>query len=616
MNSDDPLQLAATVTHELGVDARTLVRSPSSTVEPPRDWHRGRRALEVLERLSFDPAALEDLGPLGEGGMGVVHAARQVALDRTVAVKFLRPDKRAPSDVEALLAEAWRTGGLEHPNILPVHALHLDADGRPLLVMKRIEGQTWAQLLHEPALLEALAPGKPPLGEHLRILQQVCNAVHFAHSRGVLHRDLKPENVMVGRFGEVYLVDWGIAVEPGPSTTLAGTPAYLAPEMLGSPHATLSERTDVYLLGAVLCEVLSGRAPHRGATPNELFASVLRSNPELPADAPDELVALVRRCMQPKPEDRPASALEVRLALEAFTQHEGSLSLAAQSDVRAGELVTELAKPAPDAAKVGRLFSECRFGFQQALASWSGNSRAVAGLDRVLRAMIDFELRHGAARVAASLLQDLPVPDAALRERVEAAVKLETGKDAQLAQLQALAVKHDPETGSAARMALALGVGVVWIVAQWVNTRLVVDVRGEQLGGGVIAGVMALGLIIVLGRVPALQAALNRQVVRTLIFALLTQAVVLCGLLAAGVFIGTQLNLLLMAYWFVIAGSVAASVLPAIAPSAVGYLVSAVLVGAFPQYRHPLSMLGNLVFCVNAAVYFRRTARVARPGQP
>ena len=224
-------------------EARTVVRNPTSTVAPPGDGAIGRRALEVLKRLTHDPRALVDEGPLGEGGMGVVHLEKQVALDRKVAIKFLRADTRTAHDVEALLSEAWRAGALEHPNILPIHALSLDEAGYPVIVMKRIEGVTWQALLRDPAAMAAHAPGKHPLDEHLRILQQVCNAAHFAHTRGIVHRDLKPENVMVGSFGEVYVVDWGLACAPGPAGQLAGTPAYMAPEMTG--RGDISVQTDV-----------------------------------------------------------------------------------------------------------------------------------------------------------------------------------------------------------------------------------------------------------------------------------------------------------------------------------------------------------------------------------
>jgi hypothetical protein len=132
----------------------------------------------------------------------------------------------------------------------------------------------------------------------------VAQGLQAAHARSIVHRDLKPDNVMVGSFGEVYVVDWGIATAFGPATQLAGTPAYMAPEMLGTPGARLSARTDVYLLGAMLFEVLVGRAPHQATSPRDLFDVVLRSEPALPDTVPSELAALVRRAMRAAPDQR------------------------------------------------------------------------------------------------------------------------------------------------------------------------------------------------------------------------------------------------------------------------------------------------------------------------
>ncbi|MCB9615733.1 MAG: protein kinase [Sandaracinus sp.] len=127
-------------------------------------------------------------------------------LEREVAVKGLREDLDTPLVRARLLLEARVTGRLEHPNVVPVHLVTEDDEGRPRIVLKRIEGRSWRELLDERP------PDGRDLAEHVRILGQVCQAIRFAHSRGVLHRDLKPENVMVGDFGEVYVVDWGIAL--------------------------------------------------------------------------------------------------------------------------------------------------------------------------------------------------------------------------------------------------------------------------------------------------------------------------------------------------------------------------------------------------------------------
>jgi len=171
---------------------------------------------------------------------------------------------------------------------------------------------------------------------NLGILLHVLNALRFAHKLGILHRDLKPGNVMIGDFGEVYLLDWGIAVSlrddgtgrfplASAASTLAGTPAYLAPEMLGRAGGPpLSERTDVYLVGAVLHEIIAGHPPHRGNNSLAVITSVLASRPELPASAPPELARICTRAMHAEPEQRFESADALRLAFKHQPGDRGS----------------------------------------------------------------------------------------------------------------------------------------------------------------------------------------------------------------------------------------------------------------------------------------------------
>jgi eukaryotic-like serine/threonine-protein kinase len=237
----------------------TLAGSPTSTIVPPvaRPTTGGARALEVLEELAGDTEQLRIGSVIGEGGMGIVHAAEQVALGRTVAVKSLKPGRRDPVASLDLLREAWVTGSLEHPNIVPVHYLKVMRDGPPSIVLKRIEGVEWSRLLHDAGEVERRFGAKDLLAWNVGILLQVLNALRFAHRHGILHRDLKPSNVMIGDYGEVYLLDWGIAVSlrddgsgrlplASHAAQLAGTPCYMAPEMLGREgDLPLSERTDV-----------------------------------------------------------------------------------------------------------------------------------------------------------------------------------------------------------------------------------------------------------------------------------------------------------------------------------------------------------------------------------
>ena len=223
-----------------------------------------------------------------------------------------------------LLREAWVTGAIEHPNVVPIHFVEVDAEGLPLVVMKRIEGVEWSTLACDAAAVARRFGATDLLAWNLGVLMQVLNAVRFAHHRGVIHRDLKPSNVMIGDFGEVYLLDWGIAVSlrddgtgrfplATDATELAGTPCYMAPEMLGRPGGPpLSERTDVYLAGAILYELLTGRVPHEGGDAISVLASVVASKFEIPPSVPAEIARICERAMHADPAQRYPSA-EARL---------------------------------------------------------------------------------------------------------------------------------------------------------------------------------------------------------------------------------------------------------------------------------------------------------------
>ncbi|MFT3711233.1 MAG: serine/threonine-protein kinase [Archangium sp.] len=599
-------ELLKTISRE---QAATLVRSPGSTVMPPHDAQLGKKALEVLRTLTHDPKALVDHAPLGQGGMGVIRVAKQVALDRQVAVKTLKPNLGASHDIEALLAEAWMAGGLEHPNILPVYALSLDENGKPVLVMKRIEGVTWATLLHDPEEMKKHAPDRPALDEHLRVLQQVCNAVHFAHSRGVIHRDLKPENVMVGAFGEVYVVDWGIATTAGPAQQLAGTPAYMAPEMLGGAGATLSERTDVYLLGAMLFEVLAGKPPHSATSPQELFEVVRRSKPNVPADAPEELAALVRACMSVSPADRPPSALAVRKALEAFLEHQGSNTLAAQSEKRAVELRALTSQPATDRTRIDALFGECRFGLQQALVSWPGNTRARKALDEVLELMVRFELRHGSPRTAQVLLGELPTPPPTLKADVDSALAREADKDSQLRRLKELEEALDPNVGTMSRAILAVVIGAVWVVLPFAGNVLLPPAPGTELVRSapvaLLCAFVLTGVGIYAQRHRRNWTTINRQLLRIVAFAMFVQAVGCTVTYWLG-FQSTPMSVaLLPAFWAIVAGIVSVSIYPSVWPTSVGYLLGAIGMLIWPEHRYWVSVFPSSVLVLNALVISR-----------
>ena len=217
-------------------------------------------ALARLRALMDQPAEHDryEIGELiGEGGMGSVYLARDRELDRDVALKVLRDLNPTADERERILREARILASLEHPGIVPVHDVGTLPDGRLFYVMKRVRGERFDDFVRGPRSRTEL----------LRAFLQVCDAVAFAHAAGVIHRDLKPQNVMLGAFGEVLVLDWGVAKtsrQPAPPIgeagigTAAGTPGYMAPEQM---HGEADERADVYGLGGVLFFLLAREHP-------------------------------------------------------------------------------------------------------------------------------------------------------------------------------------------------------------------------------------------------------------------------------------------------------------------------------------------------------------------
>lgn len=278
-------------------------------------------------RAPLDPAD-DDLVPvrsLAHGGMASVELAVQRSRDRIVVLK--RPLDARPEASAAILREAAVLSQLEHAHVVPMVALAHDAEGRPVLAMEYVRGETWAERLHDPALAARGGHAGDSLRAEVDVLARVADVVQHAHDRGWLHRDIKPSNVLVGEPGEVYLIDWGLALplpaEAGaPPTALgvgAGTPRYMAPEMLQGVGPWLTPRTDVYLLGATLHEVLTGAGRHRGDTLRAtLYSAWLSERFEYPAAVPRALASLANDATSPWPEQRPPSAAAFRERLLAW----------------------------------------------------------------------------------------------------------------------------------------------------------------------------------------------------------------------------------------------------------------------------------------------------------
>ncbi len=457
-------------TPTLPLDADCSMRLVTqANAQPP---HHGLHTLPELQidedGADADNPTLSLIGTLGEGGMGVVRLAKQLPLDRQVAVKTTHAGAGQQAS-EALLQEAYVTGFLEHPNIIPIYMVGRTAQGAPLIVMKRVEGTSWQDLL--PAAGEAAPPAD--LTRHIEILVQVCNAVRFAHSRDIIHRDIKPANVMIGHFDEVYLLDWGIAASLDARSErlprldevdpLAGTPAYMAPEMTENGGEAIDQRTDVYLLGATLHHILTGTPRHGGGNLLKVMFAAHVSRPhEYPEAVADELAAIANKACHRDKAQRFQTVEQFRDALHEYLQHRESIALSTSADRKREELERVLGQPSPDPADVHDTYGECRFGFQQALRMWPDNELAVDGLQRCLSAMAAYYLDHDNADAARACIAELPHPRPDLSERADELSLHLAAEHEDLKRLKRLERNLDLTTAMSSRSRLALILGAVW----------------------------------------------------------------------------------------------------------------------------------------------------------
>jgi serine/threonine-protein kinase len=297
------------------------------------------------------PSRYQLIGELARGGMGAIFQGRDLDLGRDLAVKVIREEHRDhPEMVRRFVEEAQIGGQLQHPGIIPVHELGRLPDGRLFIAMKLVRGRTLA------VLLAARTGPEEDRIRFLSVFEQVCQTMAYAHARGVIHRDLKPSNIMVGSFGEVQVMDWGLAkvldqggvadeekaiVASGDASavwtlrsgsvamesrtgSVLGTPSYMAPEQARGALDTLDERADVFALGSILCEILTGQPAFVGKGGAELYrkaemADLSDALARLDAcDADAELVGLARSCLAAAPKHRPRDAGIIVAGLTAY----------------------------------------------------------------------------------------------------------------------------------------------------------------------------------------------------------------------------------------------------------------------------------------------------------
>jgi serine/threonine-protein kinase len=595
----------------------TLADDAGATIVPGPAASDAKRALGMLADLAgADSSAGIEMVPgavLGEGGMGVVQLANQLTLERTVAVKTVREDRKDEKSALELLREAWVTGMLEHPNIVPVYHLGIDADGHPKIVFKKITGMHWGELMLNQDTLRHRFGVLDPLAWNIDILLQVLNAIRFAHSRGILHRDIKPENVMIGEFGEVYLLDWGLAVSvrgtPGDrlplaadQRTMAGTPVYMAPEMMGtalSDHA-LSERTDLYLAGAVLYTIVTGAPPHMGTTPIEVMTKVVASRPDIPESVPPELAKIVRKCMRPDPTRRYQSADDLQAALRGYLRHRSSEDIATVARDRLIELERAIAGAdtiETDREHVYRLLGACRFGFRQALSTWSDNDEARDGLNRATIATATWELAAGHPQAAVNLLSELPEAPVELvaRARNEATAQKDRAK-----KLDALEAKLDWSVGSTARIMLALTFGasvsafpLIRELTGWFPSTLNTEIATT---GALLVSYLTLGVVF---QDMIRTTVVNKRVYGSVAVLLTTQILLGVGFKVAGLsLVVTHLAMFIM--WATVAGCMTVALEVRLWPTAVGYLAAFFAAAKWPEQRDYFMSAGNSIVTLTA----------------
>jgi len=302
--------------------AEELARFPS--LEETGDWSTWANGRLEPSDDPADPTRFvgkyEVLAELGRGGMGVVHLARQLDLNRVVAIKrLLRGTSSSPDDMARFRSEASAAARLSHPHIVAVHDVGIEGE-MPFLVMQYVEGTT---------LAKKLADGPLPPRVAATLLEPICRAVEHAHNRGVLHRDLKPSNILIDTLGRPLVGDFGLAKRidlgnEGPTITgaILGSPSYMAPEQASSRRSSVGPTADVYALGAILYQMLTGRPPFQAASALDTMLLLLEQDPIPPrvlnpkADPDLEMVAL--KCLQKRPENRYPTAEALALDLDAY----------------------------------------------------------------------------------------------------------------------------------------------------------------------------------------------------------------------------------------------------------------------------------------------------------
>jgi len=451
--SDTPLE-----TPVRADSARTLLRSPDIPLGRPRE-----RQPDGVNEATGEPASLTaerytDLGEIGRGGMGTVHRTFDRLLLREIAMKTIEAALAGPAAAERFVEEAQITGQLDHPNIVPVYDFGTHQDQRTFITMKLVTGQTLGEAIE--ALHDQGFAGET-LERVLRVLIKVCEAVAFAHSRGVAHRDLKPANIMIGTHGQVYVMDWGLGLllegrrtpvahrseapidrvqtsSPGTRSlpALAGTVGYMAPEQAAGRLDTIDARTDVFALGAILYKVLTDRPPFRTLDRARAGDVVPPQEVMMDRPLPPALCEITMKALEREPGRRYQSIDALREALEGFLRGGGWFATRhfspGQRIVLEGEPADaafvvvegrcEVYQERPDGKHVLRTLGPGDVFGETALLSAQPRTATVAAFDEVTVKVITaeaFERELGRSSWVAALVKQLVARFLELESRLE-----------------------------------------------------------------------------------------------------------------------------------------------------------------------------------------------------
>ncbi len=422
-----PMETAVNEEHTVKIGSGTVKHSQLYSLAPGVDINLKPHIIGKGAQSSADIVDYDLVKKLGEGGMAHIHKARQTSLDRIIALKTIKPGKNHKETYRNLfLTEAMITAQLDHPNIVPIHDIGLDHDENMFYTMKVVQGESWEKVLFFKSQ-----------EENIDILIQVCDAIAFAHSHHIIHRDLKPDNIMLGAFGEVLVMDWGLATCAAPNakwgrltqqSAFCGTPSYMAPEMARGDIDLIGVRSDVYLLGAILYEIVTEKPPHVEKTALGCLRSAV-SNNIAPTERTGELVGIALTAMATNPDDRYQSVQDMQQTLRSYKSHTTS------------NTITDKARRSLDVARNNGIYSDfnqAAFGFNEALMLWPENEDAREGLLDTQSAYAECALAHGDLDLARSLLSDEEPSQSSLLRCIDAAIHKKATRTRRLQRLKRL----------------------------------------------------------------------------------------------------------------------------------------------------------------------------------